>query len=117
MFGALTYNLFAQGPLLPWDRALANTLPAIGVRSPAFVKYLMLVGFYMGKDVILVIDVLLSFYLLYKRYWRELTMVTVGGVASCSSFIFYRPSLPGRPPTQTGSSSTSRGFQVGMPFL
>ena len=78
MFGALTYNLYASGPLLQWDRALATTLPAIGLKSPAFVKYLMISGFYIGKEVVLGISVLLSLYFLYKRYWRELAMVSIG---------------------------------------
>ncbi len=82
MFGALTYNLFAQGPLLVWDRTLANTLPAIGLKSPAFVKILMDAGFYLGKEVIMVLDILLAFYFIYKRYWQELAMVTIGWTGS-----------------------------------
>ncbi|HEX8993472.1 MAG TPA: phosphatase PAP2 family protein [Anaerolineales bacterium] len=113
-FGALTYNLYAQGPLLQWDRALANTLPAIGLRSPAFVKYLMIAGFYVGKEVVLVIDVLLGLYLLYKRYWRELTMVAVGGGGELLVFHFLstfigRP----RPPTQIWIIVNIPGFPSG----
>lgn len=114
VFGALTYNLFAHGPLLQWDRALASTLPAIGLRSPAFVKYLMIAGFYVGKDVILVIDVLLSLYLLYKRYWRELTMVTVGGVGELLIFHFLSTFIARpRPPTQIWIIVNIPGFPSG----
>jgi membrane-associated phospholipid phosphatase len=114
VFGALTYNLFAHGPLLQWDRALANTLPAIGLRSPAFVKYIMIAGFYVGKDVILVIDVLLSLYLLYKRYWRELTMVTVGGVGELLIFHFLSTFIARpRPPTQIWIIVNIPGFPSG----
>lgn len=113
-FGALTYNLFAQGPLLQWDRALANTLPAIGLRSPAFVKYLMIAGFYVGKDVILVIDVLLSLYLLFRRYWRELTMVTVGGVGELLIFHFLSTFIARpRPLTQIWIVVNIPGFPSG----
>jgi hypothetical protein len=49
MLGGLTNNLLAQGSLLEWDRVLANTLPAIGLQSPAFVKGIMAAGFYMEK--------------------------------------------------------------------
>lgn len=66
MFGGLTYNLLAHGPLLAWDQALANILPAIGLKSPAFVKVIMVAGFYIGKEVIMVLDILLVFYFIYK---------------------------------------------------
>ena len=114
VFGALTYNLFAHGPLLQWDRALAIALPAIALKSPAFVKSLMIAGFYVGKQVILVIDVLLTLYLLYKKYWRELTMVTVGGVGEVILFgllstVIARP----RPPTQIWIVVNIPGFPSG----
>ncbi len=113
-FGALTYNLFAHGPLLQWDRALANTLPAIGLKSPAFVKYLMIAGFYVGKEVILVIDVLLSLYLLYKRYWRELAMVTVGAAGELLIFHFLSTFIARpRPPTQIWIVVNIPGFPSG----
>ena len=54
VFAGLTINLFAQGPLLAWDRALANTLPAIGLKSPPVVRVIMDTGFYLGKEVIMV---------------------------------------------------------------
>ena len=114
VFGALTYNLFAQGPLLQWDRALASTLPAIGLRSPAFVKYLMIAGFYVGKDVILGIDVFLSLYLLYKRYWRELAMLTVGGAGELLIFHFLSTFIARpRPPTQIWIVVNIPGFPSG----
>lgn len=71
MFGALTYNLFTQGPLLAWDKAIANTLPAIGLKGPAFVKRLMAAGFYMGKEVIMVLDILLDFTLYIRNTGRN----------------------------------------------
>ena len=50
VFAGLTFNLLAQGPLLAWDHEIANTLPAIGLKSPAFVKTIMNSGFYLGKE-------------------------------------------------------------------
>jgi len=100
MFGALTYNLFAHGPLLTWDTAIANTLPAIGLKSPTFVKIIMDTGFYLGKEVIMVLDILLAFYFIYKRYWQELAMVTIGWTGS--ALLFYSLSTfiaRARPPT------------------
>src|SRR5574341_302409 len=101
MFGALTYNLYAHGPLLEWDRMLANTLPAIALRSQAFVKSIMNAGFFVGKTLILVIELLLSLYFFLKKFWRELAMVVIGGGGGGLLFfslsnLIARP----RPPTQ-----------------
>ena len=114
MFGALTYNLFAHGPLLAWDKALANTLPAIGLKSPAFVKILMNAGFYLGKEVIMVLDILLAFYFIYKRYWQELAMVTIGWTGS--ALLFYSLSTfiaRARPPTMIWIIVSIPGFPSG----
>jgi membrane-associated phospholipid phosphatase len=114
VFGGLTYNLLAQGPLLAWDQALANTLPAIGLSSPSFVKGLMAAGFYMGKEVIMVLDILLAFYFLYKRYWQELAMVTIGWTGA--ALLFYSLSTfiaRARPPTQIWIIVNIPGFPSG----
>jgi undecaprenyl-diphosphatase len=114
MFGGLVYNLRAQGPLLAWDRVIANTLPAIALKSPAFVKGIMDAGFYIGKEVIMVLDILLAIYFLFKRYWRELALVTIGVAgagllfSSLSNF-FARP----RPPTQIWIIVNLPGFPSG----
>jgi len=114
VFGGLTYNLFAQGPLLAWDRVIANTLPAIGLSSPPFVKDIMAVGFYMGKEVIMVLDILLAFYFIYKKYWQELAMVTIGWTGAAllfntlSTFIGRQ-----RPPTQIWIIVNIPGFPSG----
>lgn len=78
MFGSLAYNLLANGPLLEWDRVLATNLPAIALRSPAYVKSIVNSGFYIGKEVVTVVGILLGLYFLFKRYWQELTMLTIG---------------------------------------
>ena len=114
MFGGFTYNLYTHGPLLEWDRVLANTLPAIGLKSPAFVKYLMIAGFYVGTYVIIVIDSLLGLYYLFKRYWQELAMVTLGGVGG--SLLFYSLSTliaRPRPPTQIWNIVHAPSFPSG----
>ncbi len=113
-FAALTYNLYAHGPLLEWDRLLANTLPAIGLRSPAYVKNLMDLGFYMGKEVTMVLGGLLGLYFIYKRFWEELTMALLGWVGGAAVFnlistIIGRP----RPPTQIWIVVNIPGFPSG----
>jgi len=114
MFGGLTYNLLAHGPLLAWDKALANTLPAIGLNSPPFVKVLMDSGFYLGKEVIMVLDILLALYFIYKKYWQELAMVTIGWTGS--ALLFYSLSTfiaRQRPPTMIWIIVKIPGFPSG----
>jgi len=114
MFGALTYNLFAHGPLLAWDRAIANTLPAIGLQSPPFVKDIMVAGFYTGKEVVTVLTILFSLYFLYKRYWQELAMMAIGWIGS--ALLFNALSMligRARPPTQIWIIVNIPGFPSG----
>jgi membrane-associated phospholipid phosphatase len=113
-FAGLTYNLFAHGPLLAWDTTLANTLPAIGLRSPWFVKDIMVVGFYLGRDVVLVLTMLIGFYFLYKRYWQELALVTLGWAGSAIFFFFLSTFIARpRPPTQIWIIVDIPGFPSG----
>ena len=114
LFGALTYNLYTHGPLLQWDRALANTLPAIGLKSPVFVKYIMIAGFYIGKDVLNITDVILGLIFLYKRYWRELAMVVIGWSGAALIFHFISTFIGRmRPPTQIWIIVNIPGFPSG----
>jgi undecaprenyl-diphosphatase len=113
-FGGLTINLLAQGPLLAWDRALAKALPAIGLQSPPFVKGLMVAGFYAGKEVVMVLAILLGAYFIYKRYWQELAMVLIGWTGAAVIFnalsrFIARP----RPPTQIWIIVNIPGFPSG----
>lgn len=114
VFAGLTINLYAQGPLLAWDHSLANTLPAMGLKSPPIVRVIMDAGFYLGKEVIMGIDILLAFYFIYKKFWQELAMVTIGWLGS--ALIFYSLStLIGRvrPPTMIWIIVNIPGFPSG----
>lgn len=114
MFGGLTYNLFAHGPLLEVDRMLSTTLPAIGLNSPPFIESLMNAGFYLGKEVIIVIDVFLALYFIYKRYWQELAMVTIGWLGSALFFFLLSTFIARpRPATQIWIIVNIPGFPSG----
>jgi undecaprenyl-diphosphatase len=100
VFGALTYNLYNNGPLLAWDKTIANTLPAIGLKSPPIVKTIMDSGFYLGEQVVTLFNVVLFLYFLYKRYWQEFTMLAVGSAGSFLVFYFLSHLIARqRPPT------------------
>jgi len=114
VFGALVLNLRDHGPLLEWDKVIANTLPAIALKSPPFVKVVMDAGFYIGDQVIVGLGFLLAIYFIIKRYWQELTMVAIGLVGASSLFLllsnfFARP----RPPTQIWILVNLPGFPSG----
>ena len=113
-FGGLSYNLLAHGPLLAWDRMLASTLPAIALKGPSFLQPLMDAGFYIGKDLVVGVSILLSIYFIYKRYWREFALVAIG--IPGSSALFESLSLflaRSRPPTQIWIIEKIPGFPSG----
>lgn len=114
VFAGLTYNLLAQGPLLAWDRIIANTLPAIALKGPGYLKGLMDAGFIIGDQAVMVLGLLVAGYLIFKRYWKALAMQAVGQIGSSSLFLllsgyFARP----RPPTQIWMVLNIPGFPSG----
>ena len=101
IFGALTYNLRYQWPLLESDLVIANTLPAVALQSSPYVKVIIDAGFYIGDQVIIVLGVLLGIYLLIKRYWREFALLTIGPAGSSLLFLSLSNLIArARPPTQ-----------------
>ncbi len=114
LFGAMTYNLYAHGPLLAWDSMIANTLPAIGLNSPSIVKIIMDAGFYPGEHVLVGLGLLRSIYFIIKRNWQELVMILAGVAGSQLLFHFISISIArARPPTQIWIILTSPGFPSG----
>jgi undecaprenyl-diphosphatase len=114
IFGGLTFNLYAHGPLLAWDNKIANTLPAIGLNSPPSVKIIMDAGFYTGEHVLIVLGLLLGIYFTIKRNWQELVMLLAGVAGSQLLFHFISLSVARpRPPTQIWIILTSPGFPSG----
>jgi undecaprenyl-diphosphatase len=87
-FGALTYNLYAQGPLLAWDVTLAKILPAIALKGPPITQYAMEGSFYLGKEVVSVLTILHALYFIHKRYWQELLMIVSGASGGGLLFLF-----------------------------
>ena len=72
LFGALAINLQTHGPLLPVDAQVANDLHAIALQSSPVIRQIMIFGFYLGEQVILVIGLILVLYFLYRRFWAGL---------------------------------------------
>lgn len=114
IFGGLAYNLVAQGPLLAWDKALATSLPAIGLKSAATLKPIMDAGYYLGSWGLTALGFLFGLYFVIKRYWQELAMLAIG--LAGESLLFYSISNffdRARPPTQIWIILHIPGFPSG----
>src|SRR5512138_3093539 len=114
LFGAIAYNVWTKGPLLQWDAPLAKEMHADAVKQPARIIELLTFGFFVGKELLQVIVIILAVYFLYKRYWPELAMLLIGsgGGALIWYFligIFNRP----RPTEQLGIVVTDPSFPSG----
>jgi undecaprenyl-diphosphatase len=102
-FGALAFNVKTHGPLLQWDVPLYKRLYGDATKESARTLELWTFGFFVGKELIEVLVVILSVYFIYKRYWPELGMILIGAMGaalvwSSLMLIFNRP----RPPAQVG---------------
>jgi len=100
---ALGYNLLIHGPLIELDQSTYEQLIINAKAAPPIVNEIMVFGFFIGKQVVLVLVAILSIYFLYQRYWRELAMLLISSAVGSVvwNFIisyFARP----RPPEQTG---------------
>jgi membrane-associated phospholipid phosphatase len=114
VFGALAYNVWTKGPLLQWDVPITTELHQEAVKEPPRIIELLTFGFFVGKELVQVIAIILALYFLHKRFWRELAMLLVGlgGGALIWYFltgIFNRP----RPEAQIGIVVTDPSFPSG----
>ena len=103
LFAGLAVNLVWKGPLLRVDTTVYHDLIAEAQTAPPVVNEIMIFGFFVGKQVVLLIVTILSIYFIYKRYWRELAMLLLSSAAGSVAWnlildYFARP----RPSIQTG---------------
>jgi undecaprenyl-diphosphatase len=102
IFGILAYNLVNHGPLLAWDVPLADSLHATALASPRWVNDIMIGGFYVGDQLVVLIGVVLGIYFLCKRYWRELVMLCNGfGVSAVIFWVLSHTFNRARPAFET----------------
>ncbi len=114
IFGAFAYDVQTHGPMSQRDPSISNMLHNKAVKAPARIIELLIFGFFVGKELIQVITVILALYFLHKRFWPELAMLLIGlgGGALIWYFligIFNRP----RPPAQIGITVTEPSFPSG----
>jgi membrane-associated phospholipid phosphatase len=77
LFGILAYDLHLQGSMVQWDQDLANQTHTAALQSPLWIKNLMIGGYYVGLHGYIVIGVLLGIYFIYKKFWKEVSLVVV----------------------------------------
>jgi undecaprenyl-diphosphatase len=114
LFGAIAYNVWTQGPLLQWDVPLSKEMHSDAVNTPSRFIELLIFGFFVGKELLQVIVIILVVYFVYKRFWPELGMLLIGsgGGALIWYFlidIFNRQ----RPAQQIGIVVTDHSFPSG----
>ena len=77
-FGVLAYYVNTKGPLIQWDMTTTKALQATAKNIPAILVEYVLFGFFVGKELVILIGTILAIYFLHKRFWRELAMVLIG---------------------------------------
>jgi undecaprenyl-diphosphatase len=71
-------------------------------------------GYYIGREVIMVVGILLGLYFIFRRYWQELAMVTIGLAGSSSLFLSLSTFIArARTPTQIWIIVNIPGFPSG----
>lgn len=77
IFGILAYFVLQKGSLVKWDLDAVNRMHASALSSPAWVKNVMLAGYYIGQHGYIATGVIFGLYFLIKRFWKEFFMVIV----------------------------------------
>lgn len=78
LFGAMAYELKTNGPMIAEDTALASQLHAEAVKTANTTGETATFGFFLGKEVIELIGVVLVVYFVYKKFWPEVAMIVIG---------------------------------------
>ncbi len=115
IFIVLAFNLVMNGPLLKWDLPIAEYFHTIALNSSSLMINFMLAGYYIGLQGVVAIGIILGLYFIYKRFWKELVMVTVafggGGLLFFDKLIWASsPNIPGFPSGHTLSAVVCFGF-------
>lgn len=102
-FATLGYNLLANGSLVQLDQSVYKEFLTQARTAPPGVNDLILFGFFVGKQAVKWIALILSIYFLSQRYWLEfgILQISMQGGGVIKNFVidyFARP----RPPEQLG---------------
>ncbi len=78
LFGFMAFQLKTNGPLISNDMVLASQFHDIAVRTAALTNETMTFGFFLGKEDLELLGVILAIYFFYKKLWPELGMIIIG---------------------------------------
>ncbi len=78
LFGLIAFNVRTNGPLTADDQPIAQGLYARAIHDPGFVVQAMRTTASFGREVLIVLFVVLGLYWLSQRYWRMLAMLVIG---------------------------------------
>jgi membrane-associated phospholipid phosphatase len=90
-FAFCAFHVRTNGPMLRYDVVVANALYRVAINSPAWLRDLMVSGYYVGQHLIVAIGVLLAAYFLYHRFWPELAMVVIAWAGEGSLWLLIAP--------------------------
>lgn len=77
IFGILAYFVQQNGSFVKWDLDVVNRMHATALSSPAWIKNVMISGYYIGQHGYIATGFILGIYFLIKRFWKEFFMVVV----------------------------------------
>jgi membrane-associated phospholipid phosphatase len=114
LFGAISYNVSTKGPLLQWDVPLNREFHTQAADTPERIIETIIFGFFVGRELIQVIVVILSLYFLHKRFWPELWMLLIGAGGGAILWYFLSSMFNrARPIGQIGIAVSDPSFPSG----
>jgi undecaprenyl-diphosphatase len=78
LFGALAYGVTNSPAMLQWDLSTAKAIHAYAKTISSPLMEYVIFGFFIGRELIVILGTILAVYFFHKRFWREFTMVLVG---------------------------------------
>lgn len=114
LFSVIAYHVWTDGPLTQRDVPLAREFYADATQAPHRVMEYLIFGFFVGKELLQVMVIVLGLYFLHKRYWPELSMLLIGSAGGALIWslligVFDRP----RPDAQLGIVVSDASFPSG----
>ena len=78
VFGLLAGQIGTNDRLIQADLSIAKALRVEALSIPWSLVEYILFGFFVGRELIVVIGAILAIYFLYQRHWREFAMMVTG---------------------------------------
>lgn len=77
IFSFFAFNVVTNGPLVAIDTSIAHFFQGVALHSPAWIIAIMVAGYYIGLQGIVVVELVIGAYFLSQRLWKELVMAVV----------------------------------------